>query len=217
MASFEDDEHRVLIALYIESQKPSSQLLGLSELADQYNVHVSLGTLRAVAGNLESQGYSHSYQSWDDLYLGLKDAGLRPVLNSVLTYLNATCFDVSWKHERITTDALKRRDIPGRDGWTMLYWENEDRVAPAPAPAPAPANSAEWLGVPWPEKRSGPATVAGDYIVHNHAVGSSGHVYKGSPATGGEGIWAKWGVIVAAVALAVALAAWLFGDNLLGR
>lgn len=213
MASFEDDENRVLIALYIESQKAGGQLLGLSELAAQYNVHVSLGTLKAVAGNLETQGYSHGYQSWDDIYLGLKDAGLRPVLSLILAYLDATCFDVSWKHERITTDALKRRDIPGREGWTMLYWENEGRIAPAPAPA----NPAGWAGVPWPEKRSGPATVAGDYIVHNHAAGSSGHVYKGSVATGGEGGWTKTGVIVAVVALLAATVVMLFGDNLIGR
>lgn len=217
MASFEDDENRILIALYIESQKAGSQLLGLTELASQYNVHVSLGTLKAVAGNLEKQGYSHGYQAWDDIYLGLKDAGLRPVLNLILAYLDATCFDVSWKHERITTDAIKRRDIPGREGWTMLYWENEDRTTPPPPPAPPSSNSPEWPGIPWPEKRSGPATVAGDYIVHHHAAGSSGHVYKTGAATDGEGNWTKAGAIVAVVALLVAIGAWLFGDNLLGR
>lgn len=215
MASFEDEEHRILIALYIEAQKGNGQLLGLEELAARYNVHVDAGALRAVAGELESMGHVYCSKTWDGLHLGLHDAGLKPVLNKILHYLDATSFIVSWKHERITTDANKRRDVPAAEGWTMMYWENDERPTPSPLTS---LRQDDWPGIPWSPKRNGPSTVGGDYIVHNHAAGSSGHVYKNHEISKeAESAWSKWGVAFAAIGLAIAIAVWLYGDNVIGR
>jgi len=140
MNSVELAEHRMLVAMFIDSHRPDRRYMTRQDFAD-YHVDLEHALFRSIVTDLKSQGVVKAVPNGATYSVRLHADAHKEALSRILANLDADTFEVDWSTKRITHDGQAGdhdKLIPCPNSWMMLEFESE-RKPPVPAAAALPA------------------------------------------------------------------------------
>ena len=177
MNSLELTEHRMLVAMVIDSHRPDRRYMSRKDFAE-YHVEVEPALFRSIVLDLREQGVAKAVPTLGSYAVRLHANGHKEALARILKALDADTFTVDWDTKRIMHDALA---------------DDHDSLVPSPD---------MWMLMEMDSKRKPPAVV-GEHHAGKNFLAHAAHAAAVSKSN--EGPWTKVGVIITALSLLAAI------------
>lgn len=178
MNRLELTEHRILVALFIDSHRPERRYMTRDNVHTDYHTDVEMRLFNSIVTDLRKRSIAKATPQGGTYAVRLHSDGYKEALATILRSLDADTFDVDWQTKRIITDT-----------------EGDDLSALIPCPNGWMVMQADRLG----KLASAPIVREDD---HNVVAPT---VFSTSASNRIEGPWTKWGVIIAVVGVLVTI------------